>query len=212
MNYRVIRIGAGRSLARAARAAARRLLDGQLLIHPTSTLYGLGGLPGRRRDEEIDRLKGRKQGSPLIHLAASEAALRRSRPELEWGQAAERLARSFWPGALTLVMDDGTPRGLAVRVDAHPVILALLEAAGSLMTSTSLNRSGEPPVSRADEVAAVARSLPEARIEVTFLDSGDLQASPPSTIVSLRGGETRILREGTLSVNRIEAALEGALL
>jgi L-threonylcarbamoyladenylate synthase len=204
----VIRIGPDGPIAETARDAASRLLAGQLLIHPTSTLYGLGGLPGRERDDEIDRLKGRPRGSPLIHLAASEAALRRSRPELEWGKTAERLARAFWPGALTLVMDDGSSDGLAVRVDAHPVVIALLEAADSLMTSTSLNRSGEPPALRSDEVATVAGSLQEARMEVTFLDSGDLPTSPPSTIVSLRGGGTRIVREGALSVNQIEAALE----
>ncbi len=207
MNYRVIRIGPGVSVAEAARTAAQRLLAGHLVIHPTSTVYGLGALPWRELNEEIRRLKGRPPAAPLIHLAASEVALRRARPDLEWGKAAEQLARAFWPGALTLVMDDGSAHGLAVRVDEHPAIMALLEAAGGLMTSTSLNRSGDRPARRSDEVAAVAGSLPESRLEVTFLDGGDLPASAPSTIVSLQGGETRIIREGALPVERIETAL-----
>lgn len=207
MKYRVIPIGPDVSLDEAARAAAARILGGQLLIHPTSTLYGLGALPQRELGEEIDRLKGRRRGSLMIHLAASEIALQRARPELQWGEAAERLARAFWPGPLTLVLDDGSKHGLAARVDAHPVILALLEAADTLMTSTSLNRSGDPPALRSAEVAAVAESLPEARVDVTFLDGGDLPASTPSTIVSLRGGEARVLREGALPAERIETVL-----
>jgi L-threonylcarbamoyladenylate synthase len=206
----VIRIESGVSIAEAAHTAASRLLGGQLLIHPTSTVYGLGALPRPELDEEIGRLKGRPRRSPLIHLAASEVALRRARPDLEWGRAAERLSRAFWPGALTLVLDDGSAHGLAVRVDEHPAIVALLEAADGLMTSTSLNRSGDRPARCSDEVAAVAESLPESRVEVTFLDSGDLPASPPSTIVSLRGGKTRIVREGALPVEWIEMVLQEA--
>lgn len=194
-------------MAEAASAAASRLLSGELLIHPTSTLYGLGGLPGEERDAEIGRLKGRPPGNPLIHLAASEAALRRLCPDLKWGKRAERLARAFWPGPLTLVLDDGSAGGLAVRVDAHPAVISLLETADSLMTSTSLNRSGEPPALRSDEVETVAESLPEARVQVTFLDCGDLPASPPSTIVSIRGRGARIVRKGALSVDRIGAVL-----
>lgn len=207
MNYQVIRIGPGVSVAEAARTVAPRLLAGQLVIHPTSTVYGLGALPRRELNAEIDRLKGRSPGTPLIHLAASEIALRRARPELEWGDAAKRLARAFWPGALTLVMDDGSALGLAVRVDEHPAILALLEAAGGLMTTTSLNRSGDRPARCSDEVEAIAGSLPESPLEVTFLDGGDLPASGPSTIVSLRSGRARIVREGALPVEPIETVL-----
>ena len=211
MIYRVIRLGADAAASRAVERAAARLLDGELLIHPTSTVYGLGGLPRPDLDGEICRLKGREPGSPLIRLAASVASLRRALPDLNWGEAAERLAGAFWPGPLTMVLEDGSVQGLAVRVDPHPAVRTLLEEADTLMTSTSINRSGESPVLRSLDVERVASSLPDAGVEVTFLDGGDLPSSPPSTIISLLGDEPRILREGAVGVARIEASLGGRL-
>jgi L-threonylcarbamoyladenylate synthase len=204
--YRVIRLGNPAAPGDLELAAAR-LLDGELLIHPTSTVYGLGGLPRPDLDEEISRLKGKAPDSPLIRLAASVASLHRALPDLRWGEAAEQLAGAFWPGPLTLVLDDGSTRGLAVRVDPHPAVLALLEKADALMTSTSVNQSGESPVLRSPDVERVVSSFPDAGVAVTFLDGGDLPPSPASTVISLLADGPRILREGAVSADRIEGSL-----
>ena len=211
MIYRVIRCDEDAAAGSAVELAAARLLDGELLIHPTSTVYGLGALPTPDLDDEIGRLKGRAPGSPLIRLAASVDSLRRAVPELDWGEAAELLARDFWPGPLTMVLDDGSAHGLAVRVDPHPAVLGLLKRADTLMTSTSVNRSGDPPARSPGDVARVVASLPDATVEVTFLDGGELPASPPSTIISLRGDGPRVLREGAVEVARLAATLGGQL-
>ena len=83
--------------------AAALIREGKLVVFPTETVYGLGANAlDARAVEKIFRVKGRPSTSPLIvHVESREAA-----PALvaEWPAAAERLAREFWPGPLTLVL------------------------------------------------------------------------------------------------------------
>lgn len=185
--------------------AADRLRAGEILIHPTSTVYGLGALPGDS-DREINRLKGRPPDAPLIRLAAGLGAVR-ALPGVHWDDRAERLASALWPGSLTLVVDDGSEHGIAVRVDGHPLMRAILEAAGTSMSSTSLNRAGEEPALTVERARAAAAELPASRLPATLLDAGDPPGKAPSTIVSLLGRRPRVLREGAVSVEQIETAL-----
>lgn len=201
--------GDGAELREAARRAASRLRAGEILVHPTSTLYGLGAaaLPGL--DAELRRLKGREEdeGGAFIRLAPHPEAVRRRIPLEAWDDRAERLSGVFWPGSLTLVLDDGSALGLAVRVDGHPVVLEVLREAGGLMSSTSVNRSGQPPARGPAEVRRALEGLPEARARVTFLNAGELPGGEPSTILSLRERPPRLLRAGAVPVERIEECL-----
>ena len=198
--------GRGTTARRAVGEAARRLDAGELLVHPTSTLYGIGGAPRPAVDREVARVKGRDSGRPLLQLAPGASAVR-ERPGVRWDDRADRLAAAFWPGPLTLVLEDGSPTGLAVRVDSHPVVLELLGRAHSWLTSTSLNRTGQPPAVGVSEVRACLARLPTPERRVTWLDAGPLPASDPSTLVSLRERPARVLREGAVCAERIRAAL-----
>ena len=121
----------------AIEAAARCLRQGGLVAFPTETVYGLGA--DARNGEAVARLyaaKGRPAFNPLIaHVADAMCARRLGR----FDAAAERLSAAFWPGPLTLVLPkladcpvaDLALAGLdsvAVRVPAHPLAHALLEA------------------------------------------------------------------------------------
>lgn len=194
---------------RGAIEGGARLRAGRLIVHPTSTVYGIGGRPDPASDAEIARLKGRSMDEPLIRLAASRSAARELLPEARWTAAAERLADTFWPGPLTLVLDDGTEAGIAVRVDPHPSIGALLAEARCLMTSTSFNRTGEPPARTSRQVWETAAELPETDRSAVFLDAGDLAPSAPSTVVSVRDDGVRVLREGALAATRILEMVDG---
>lgn len=190
-----------------AATAAEALGRGAVLAHPTATVYGLGGgTPGA--DARVRRLKGAPDDRPLLRLAADAASLRESHPTLRWTDAAERLAESFWPGPLTLVLDDGGPTGIGVRVEGHPDTRAVLAAWGGTMSSTSLNRTGGTPAAASGEARQALDCLPEARGEpVLWIDAGDLPGGPPSTLVSLRKGPPRLLRAGAVAVDRIVSVL-----
>lgn len=191
--------GRGRALATddAAFDRAAALLDaGGVVAHPTSTVYGLGGRPRPQVDARIAAIKGRPPG-PLIRLAASRDALIETLPGARWTDAARRLADAFWPGPLTLVLEDGSDT-VAVRVDPHPVVRRLLDRAGGLLTSTSLNVTGRSPARTGGEVRAVLSEVGSGAGTVGWLDAGDLAGSTPSTLVRVVGDAVEILREGAV--------------
>lgn len=198
---------AGREPETAVREAAAVLSDGGVLAHPTETVYGLGGI-APALDAEIARLKGREEPRPLLRLAADRGTFRDRHPGLVWGETAERLADAFWPGPLTLVLDDGDGQGLGVRVEGHPLTRRVLELTGATMSSTSLNVSGEKPARSSEEARTVLEAMPEARTPLAWLDGGDLPGGRPSTILSLRGGGPRLLRRGAVETERLEEILE----
>ncbi len=193
----------------AVERAAGTLAAGGLLVHPTSTLYGIGGRPAPALDLEIARLKRRPPG-PLIVVAADLRALETSLSGFALPPAGRALADAFWPGPLTLVVDDGGAAGLAVRVEAHPVLRAVLGRIGGVMTSTSLNRTGEPPAIDEPTLAAALDRLGPARVPLGILSVGTLGGSVPSTIVSLRADGPALLRPGAIDFESIRAVLRDA--
>lgn len=188
-------------------AAVKALEDGGILVHPTSTVYGIGAAATRELDAEINRLKGRQPAQSLIRLAGSVEVLRRDLPDAVWNERADKLATEFWPGPLTLVLDDGSDRGLAVRVDGHPILLVLLGRWRSLMTSTSLNLEGAQPATRPRSVRESLEAMPEPSRPITFLAAGSLPASTSSTVVSVRDEPTEIIRQGPIDRRRIARCL-----
>ena len=203
--------GSGGALATGAAALDRaaELLDaGGVVAHPTSTVYGLGGRPGDAIDARISALK-RRPPAPLIRLAASREALDQALPAVRWTEAGRRLADAFWPGPLTLILDDGSAAGVAVRVDAHAVVRRLLERAGGLMTSTSLNVTGGAPARRRRAARDALVSMQPGDTPLGWLDAGDLPASAPSTLVRPRSEMVEVLREGAVSVEEIERCAAG---
>src|SRR5512132_3746509 len=117
--------------------AASLIREGKLVAFPTETVYGLGANAlDAAAVQEIFSAKGRPSTSPLIvHVASIEMA---RLYVLEWPEAADQLARRYWPGPLSLVLPkqasipDIVTAGLptvGIRVPAHPTALALIRAA-----------------------------------------------------------------------------------
>jgi tRNA threonylcarbamoyl adenosine modification protein (Sua5/YciO/YrdC/YwlC family) len=208
-----------------AERLAKHLRSGGVVIYPTETLYGLGALVehegGLRR---VLDLKGRDESRP-IPLLVPDA---RNPAGLELDPMARTLARAFWPGPLTLILDDPDRRfppgvrsadgGVGVRVSSGPIAAALVSALGGPVTATSANRAGEAAATDLESALEVARRLAPARgatepsghDEIWVLDGGTLPASAPSTVVDCRDGTPRILREGAVPEARILAALSGS--
>jgi L-threonylcarbamoyladenylate synthase len=192
-------------------AAAEALRGGALVAFPTETVYGLGAdATNGRAVAAIFEAKGRPTFNPLIvHVATLEAAV-------ELGQLTEtsaRLARAFWPGPLTLVLRkrQGCPVAelatagldtIAVRVPAHPVAQALLNAAGVPIAAPSANRSGHVSPTTA---AHVAEDLGE-RV-ATILDGGAAPIGLESTVVDATEPEPVALRPGAVAREDIARVL-----
>ncbi|MEE4164004.1 MAG: L-threonylcarbamoyladenylate synthase [Woeseiaceae bacterium] len=195
--------------------AVAALRDGRLVGMPTETVYGLAA--DAANPEAVARIfaaKGRPSFNPLIsHVASLDLAMQ----EGVFDERATTLAEAFWPGPLTVIVPAGdTGRtselaraGLAtigLRMPAHPVAQALLEAFGGPVSAPSANPSGRLSPTRAEDVA---RELGEAVSLV--LDGGPCKAGIESTIVALLPGEpARLLRPGAIGRDRIEALI-GAL-
>ena len=201
--------------ADAVAEAARCLRNGGLVGFPTETVYGLGA--DAANPAAIARLyqaKGRPAFNPLIahvgDLKAAEAIAR-------FDSQARALAQAFWPGPLTLVLPkaqncpiaDLATAGLntvAVRVPAHNVARALLQAFGGAVVAPSANRSGHVSPTTAAHVLADL----DGRIDL-ILDGGPVEVGVESTIIGCFD-EPVLLRAGGLPREAIERLLGRALL
>lgn len=181
------------------------LRSGGIVAYPTDTLYGLAVDPESAvAVQSIFDLKGRDSRSALPLIAASTAQVRTWCGGLTGVSA--RLAERFWPGPLALVLDapaavapdvHGGTGTVAVRVPAHPVARALAEALGRPVTATSANRSGAPPVDRAEALGAIGDDP-----RVLTIDAGPAPGGRPSTIVDARTTLT-LIREGAVAWSRV---------
>jgi L-threonylcarbamoyladenylate synthase len=199
--------------------AAEILRAGGLVAFPTETVYGLGAdATNGRAVARIFAVKGRPQFNPLIahvvDLAAAEKIAVFDAP-------ARQLAHAFWPGPLTLVLprrpdggiSDLVTSGLdtvAVRVPAHPMAQALLQAAGVPVAAPSANRSGRVSPTTADHVAA------DLGADVAcILNGGPCNHGVESTIVAFeaQNGTSRavILRPGAVTAEQMAAVLGAAV-
>jgi L-threonylcarbamoyladenylate synthase len=190
--------------------AADMVREGGVVGYPTDTLYGLAVDP--RHEGAVQRLfalKGRDAASAIPLIAAS---LDQARDVAEVSSADQRLAESFWPGPLTLVMPAkpglapsllGKGFTIGVRVPAHLVAVSLAVDLGFAITSTSANRSGQPAATTAEEVAT---ALDDA-IDLV-LDDGPSPGGAPSTIVEVTHGRARLIRAGAVPWERVLESLE----
>jgi L-threonylcarbamoyladenylate synthase len=191
--------------------AARALRAGRLVAFPTETVYGLGAVATNDRSvAAIFAAKRRPRINPLIVHVANQAA---ASSLASWNDPAERLATRFWPGPLTLVLPraQGSPLSLlvsagldtvALRVPAHPVAQALLEASVLPVAAPSANSSGKLSPTTADHVEAALGD----RVDI-ILDAGRCPIGLESTVIDLTGPAPRLLRPGGLTRAKLEAEI-----
>jgi L-threonylcarbamoyladenylate synthase len=190
--------------------AANLIRTGRLVAFPTETVYGLGA--NAMDSEAVDGIfnaKGRPSSNPLIvHVADSSQLLNVAR---QWPETAEKLARRFWPGPLTIIVpkrtevpDQVTAGGptVAVRCPNHAVAHALIRAAGVPIAAPSANRSTELSPTRAEHVM---KSL-GGRIDL-ILDGGSCPGGIESTVVDVTGNVVRLLRPGLITKSMLEQAI-----
>ena len=192
------------------RRASRILAGGGVVAVPTDTLYGLAADAfNLEAVERVFRLKGRPKGVPLPLLLAGPEGLTECGvdvPEMAWD-----LAELFWPGPLTLVLRkaDRIPAvvsaggsTVALRVPRNDLTTRIIGALGHPITGTSANRSGEPPATTADEV----RRAFGDELDLVVSSTSEI-AGHASTVLDLSLNAPKILRQGAVTPDEIEAAI-----
>ena len=197
--------------------AAAHLKAGDLVAFPTETVYGLGA--DASNSEAVARIysvKGRPSDHPLIVHIASMGRMG------EWAsdvpEYAIALARSFWPGPMTLILKrselakdfiTGGQDTVGVRVPDHVVALALLEAfekiGGKGVAAPSANRFGYVSTTSAN---AVLEELGEYLSKNDLvLDGGACEVGVESTIIDCTDLLPSVLRPGAISIVMIEECI-----
>jgi L-threonylcarbamoyladenylate synthase len=194
------------------RYSAEKLTRGCVVAIPTDTLYGLAADPfNLSAVDEIYRVKGRPEARALpilvnsVEMGASMA--------LDVPRNFYRLAETFWPGPLTVVVDashqvplkvTANTKRIGLRWPKNLVVAGLIQEFGGPITGTSANLSGYPSCSTAEEVMEqLGKRVP------LVIDTGDTRATLPSTIVELHGRAWKIGREGAITEAEIDDALGG---
>lgn len=215
LNTEIVRIDDGCApLSPSAEALCRAadvLLSGGLVVFPTETVYGLGGLAtSATSSRKIYEAKGRPSDNPLIiHIAHPADAERYAITS----PCYERLAKAFMPGPLTVILPrrDVIPRettgGLdtvAVRCPSHPVAHALIEATGAAIAAPSANRSGKPSPTCASHVIDDM----DGRVDM-IIDGGECDIGLESTIVKIEDEDTvTLLRPGAITYDALCMVVE----
>ena len=163
---------------------AEALRAGKVALVPTETVVGL--VAAERGLDRIHEIKGRDPNKPVALLCSSPEegfALASGVPPL-----ASRLAQRYWPGPLTLVLDDRAGGTVGVRVPADSAVRAVLAAYGGPLYATSANLSGEPAPKGLEEVD------PRISEAVDLGVAGEPGTGEASAVVDLSGGRVRLLR------------------
>jgi L-threonylcarbamoyladenylate synthase len=190
------------------------LMQGIPVVFPTETVYGLGShIFNEKGIQNIFTIKGRPSDNPLIvHVSSLEEAISLSKdlPPLFY-----LLAKKFWPGPLTLVVQkaDHVPSfvsaglsSIAIRMPSHPVARELIQKTGPL-AAPSANISGRPsPTCVEDVLEDLNGKIP------CIIDGGASFLGIESTVVSLLKEEPVLLRPGTITRQILEQAIEKTIL
>lgn len=189
------------------------LKNGKLIIYPTDTVYGVGGvITNEETIKNIYKAKDRSFSSPLIALVSSADKIEdiafineKNRKKIEI------LIKEFWPGGLTIILESksivppimiSNGKTIGVRMPDHEIALKIIESAGGILPTTSANISGEKTPRSFEELDEEFKN----RIDI-IVDGGVCPIGTASTIIDMSNENIKILREGAISQKQIEMAI-----
>ena len=193
------------SRAEGISAAVDAARSGRLVVLPTDTVYGLGcDAFNNAAVASLLRAKHRGPDMPVPVLVGSWTTV--DGLVREHTAAGRALVEAFWPGGLSLVVNQapslpwnlGDTRGtVMLRMPLHPVAIELLREVGPMAVSSANISGHEPPTT------AIAAKQQLGNAVSVYLDGGETPIGKPSTIIDLSGPTPYLLREGALSAERI---------
>ena len=186
-----------------------QVLSGQAVVClPSDTCYGLTSLAtSKLATVRLKRLKWRNEDKPFILLIP--ATCEAENYVAEWSTTADVLARTFWPGPLTMIFPfhqrtkppicHSRPK-IALRVPDSSLLNRVMLQLRLPIWSTSANTPGCEPAARFEDIPdEIIRAVDLA------IDGGELPRPTPSTIINLSGETVTIVREGLVKREDIMA-------
>ena len=194
--------------------AAKLIANGGVIAFRTDTFYGFGADPlNADAVARITKLKDRGESQPILLLIGDTSDV--DHLIVEKSEDFELVARSFWPGPLTIVgraaskLPDELTAGtgtVGLRLPNDEDVRVLVRVCGGALTATSANLSGAPPARSAEQVADY---FPTG-IDL-IINGGEVLAKEPSTVLDLSQPEPHVIREGAVSQKTLEGVLGIAL-
>jgi L-threonylcarbamoyladenylate synthase len=196
--------------------AATSLINGDLVAFPTETVYGLGADAGNEMAvKKIYQVKGRPSDHPLIvHISNLKQLDKWAREIPEY---AIKLARSFWPGPMTLILPrtqlakdfiTGGQDNVGIRIPDQTLALALLtefeKQGGMGVAAPSANRFGKVSPTTVAAVEAELGAFLDSKDLI--LDGGACEVGVESTIIDCTTQTPIILRPGAITHSMIKDA------
>ena len=196
--------------------AADKICGGDIVVLPTETVYGLGAdATNEEAVKKIFKAKNRPAKNPLIiHIENIETAQKYG----VFSKQAKILADAFWPGALTLILNqtkendicDLVTAGLstiAIRCPSHPVMRHVIKQSKCPIAAPSANNSGEPSATTPQHAA---QSLGD-NIDM-ILAAGACEVGLESTVIDLTDDVPIILRPGSITLSDIQEYLPDTIM
>ena len=172
--------------------AAKVLKNGGLIGFPTETVYGIAAnLSNKDTINRLYEIKKRPQDKPFsVHIAGFDSLKQLG---IVLSSDAERVAKRFWPGPLTLVVFNNKKEKVGLRMPDNRIAFLLLKQAGVPVVAPSANMSGGKPPVCAEEVL----SDMEGYIDI-LLDGGRARIGIESTVMDVTEKPFKILRQGAI--------------
>lgn len=194
--------------------AAKALMDGNLVVFPTETVYGLGAdAENENAVSRVYSVKGRPKDHPLIVHVSSKKQLGNWARDIP--DYATKLANEFWPGPMTLILKKselakdfitGGQESIGLRVPNQQVALKLLqefEGLGGLgIAAPSANRFGSISPTTTGAAKIELRSFLDGKDLI--LDGGQCTVGVESSIIDCTKEAPVVLRPGAVSIEMIE--------
>ncbi|NTW22866.1 threonylcarbamoyl-AMP synthase [Candidatus Falkowbacteria bacterium] len=182
---------------------AALLAQGEVIAYPTETVYGLGcDATNQAAVEKIYSIKGKDKNKQLLVLVGSRAMAEKY---FEFNALSRRLARRYWPGALSMILPVRPEflgvfgqEKVGVRLSSNRMATSLSRRLGRPIISTSANPSGQPAALSGEQVQAYFKN--EAGMIAALADGGALEPSLGSTVVDASSGEIKLIRQGAVEI------------
>jgi L-threonylcarbamoyladenylate synthase len=194
---------------KALNEAVKVLNDGGVVVCPTDTVYGFLALAENEKAvEKIFKIKKRPR-SKILPVFVKDLKMAGELAEIDKNPAfakalegkQEKILRQKWPGPYTLILKSKnvlqTPgvcknRTVALRIPKYKFLNNLLKKINKPLAQTSVNVSGQPPLTKINEIIGIFGSNPGLDL---IIDAGNLPKTNPSTIIDLLKEDIKILRK-----------------